>query len=333
MRAQAFFLMSTLLVAVAAGGASPVSASESADQWGISWSTDFVSPILLRQGDAVVTDDMLDAMLEERVPAEDRGAVLSSPQRIAQMLENLVRLSGFFSRANELGLLDTEQAQRDLQRMILLYGADAYRRHFFESVELAGYETPAREIFLTEPQLFQSPATVDFWHVLVTVDGDEDEIPAMRRTIAAHEQLVEAEEDFGGLIGGLTDDPTYSENGGLFEDIDLEILVTQLAATLDEASPGVWLPPVRSSFGWHVVRLEQVRPGQRQDWEEAREQAEAIARQRHLQQALERLLREFGSEPAEFSEGAIARLRARHRMDAINDAYEREVSELMGSED
>lgn len=289
------------------------------------------SPEFLRQGNVVVTDAMVDSFLEDRVPPEDRAAVLSSPQRIAQILENLVRVSGFYARACELGLLDADEARREVQRMIMFFGAEAYRNDFIERITLESYETPAREIFLTEPQQFTRPSTIDFWHVLITVDGDADEVPAMRRTIAAFDRLEEAE-DFAAIIGELSDDPTFADNNGLYEEIDLEILVSQLAATLDGAPAGVWLPPVRSSFGWHVVRIEQQRPAERLDWEEAREQAEQMARRRHLQQALERRFRELGSEPAEFSEGAVARLRARHGVGRLAEGYEAEVTELLQAE-
>lgn len=289
------------------------------------------SPAFLRQGNVIVTDAMVDSFLEDRVPPEDRAGVLSSPQRIAQILENLVRVSGFYARACELGLLDTDDARMEVQRMIMFYGAETYRNDFIERVTLESYETPAREIFLTEPQRFTRPSTIDFWHVLITVDGDADEVPAMRRTIAAFDQL-EAAEDFSAIIGELSDDPTFAENNGLYREIELDTLVSQLAATLDGAATGVWLPPVRSAFGWHVVRIEAQRPPERLDWEAAREQAEAMARQRHLQQALERRFRELGSEPAEFSEGAVARLRARHGVGRLAEGYEAEVTELLQPE-
>lgn len=286
------------------------------------------SPAFLSQGNVVVTDAMVDSFLEDRVPPQDRAAVLSSPQRIAQILENLVRVSGFYARACELGLLDTDQSRGEVHRMIMFFGAEAYRNDFIERITLDSYEAPAREIFLTEPQRFTRPATIDFWHVLITVDGDADEVPAMRRTIAAFDRLEEAE-DFAAIIGELTDDPTFADNNGLYREIELETLVSQLAATLDGAATGAWLPPVRSAFGWHVVRIEEQRPPEQLDWEAAREQAEAMARQRHLQQALERRFREFGAEPAEFSDGAVARLRARHGVGRLAEGYEAEVTELL----
>ena len=290
------------------------------------------SPTFLQQGDVVVTDAMIDSFLEDSVPEQDRAAVLSSPQRIGQILENLVRVSGFYAQACELGLLDSEEARREVQRMIMFYGAETYRNDLFERTELDSYETPARELFLTEPRHFTRPPTVDFWHVLITVDGDDDEVAAMRRTLAAYEQLEEAE-DFADLIGELSDDPTFSENEGLFTEIELETLVSQLAATLEDAPEGVWLPPVRSSFGWHVVRVEQHREAEQMDWESAREQAESIARQRHLQSTLERRFRLLNSEPAEFSEGAVARLRERHGAGRFAESYEDEVTDLLQSED
>ena len=282
----------------------------------------------LQQGDISITEAMVDSMLEERVPAEDRAALLNSPQRIAQLLENLIRVTAFYQRADGLGLLDDDTLQREMQRAILLRGADRYRRHFFETTELESYESLAREIFLVEPHHFLEPSTFDFWHVLIRVDGESDEIEAMRRAINAFE-VLESSDQFQHQIESLTDDPTFSENAGLFRDIDLDVLVPQLAATLSEGAPGRWLSPVRSSFGWHLVRIQSVNEGAQMDWSVAKTRAESIARERHLQLALERLFREIGSEPVEFAEGAIARLRERHGGQASPVTDDQELLEAM----
>lgn len=274
-------------------------------------SLSFESPLVVRQGNVEVSQADVDAYMAARVPAEDQAAVLSSPDRIASILSSLVITNGMVGRAGEAGLLDSTENQSRLHYALQRAIQDIYRQHFREQTELDSYEQSARELFLTQPERFRGPETFDFEHLLIQVGDDRTETDAMRRVLDLHEQ-IENGADFLELARESSDDPSVVDNGGLLESISTAQLVPQVAAIVAETPVGELAMPVRSRFGWHLVRVVAVNPPETLSWEEAQPRAEQMARDRHLTSATERLLRELQDGEAEFADGAIESLLRRY---------------------
>lgn len=286
------------------------------------------SPKFVSSGDAVVTHGYLDAFLIERVPESERGMLLASPDRVGRLLEGLIREQAFFERALRAGVLDQPETQQLLNRVLVSRVAGIYRDHHLSAVELDDYEAQARELYLTERGLFRAPEKVDVLHLLVLVEPSRTEHEAMRRILEVHDLLLSGAEP-DAIIEANSEDPTYPENQGLLSGIIASDLVAPVAAVVSGLEPGEWSAPVRSQFGWHLVRLEARHEGVVPSWEEARSRATQIARERHLQVALERLFREVQDNPAIFSEGAVAEMRARYSVPAEHSFGAGEISEQM----
>ena len=272
---------------------------------------EFESPVLVSQGDLDVLDLEVDAYLSMRVPARDVSAVLASHERIARILESLIRRQAFFQRALAAGLLDEPENQARMYLAMLDQATAIYREHFREEIELESYETLARELYLTNRDRFRRPETLDLEQILIQVDPSRSETDAMREVLRLHE-LLNNGADFGELARSYSDDPTVADNGGVLENVNREDLVGPVRSVLDDAESGQWADPVRSQFGWHLVRVTQITPGRTLEWEEAQPMAEAQARQDHWALSMERLLRDIQDAPSNFSEGAIERLLSRH---------------------
>ncbi|MGY6588970.1 MAG: peptidylprolyl isomerase [Wenzhouxiangella sp.] len=253
----------------------------------------------------------VDAYMAARVPAEDQAAVLSSPDRIASILSSLVITNGMVDRAREAGLLDSTENQSRLHYALQRAIQDIYRQHFREATELESYEQAARELFLTQPERFRGPETLTFEHLLIQVNAERSETEAMRLVLDLHEQL-EGGADFSALAAEHSDDPTVVDNGGLLEGINPGDLVPQVASVVSETAIGELAVPVRSRFGWHLIRMVSVNPAETLDWEQAQPHAERIARDRHLTAATERMFRELQDGEAEFADGAIESLLRRY---------------------
>lgn len=291
------------------------------------WTIGFESDRFLEMGDVVLTQKDIDAYLQ-RVPAEHRAEVLAGAQRIGDILTNIVLIEGFRPLAAAEGMLDDPDIQARLYLTVGREVRDIYRERFLDSIELDDYSSRARELYLTDPDRFQTPQTIDFRHILVAAGSQRSEIEAMERIIEIHKALTNGA-DFSEVAVKYSDDPSVAENKGFFEGIDPTNLVSQVAALLARTSQGELSPPVRSQFGWHLVVLEAVHPGQPQTWEQARERAMSIARERHRTVAYERLLRDIQDVPHEFAEGAVATLLARYGVVLAEDVSEGDVGRTM----
>lgn len=269
------------------------------------------SPVMLTKGSVTILDADLDGYLHSRVPPQDRPELLRSADRLGRILENLVRTNAFSQLALSEGLLDSPVNQARLVYAASRQAESIYREHYLAEIELDSYEDQARELYLTRPADFTVAPRVGFDHLLLTVDADRSETEAMLLVVDLHRKLSSGS-DFTNLAEQYSDDASFAENRGTYADIDPGQLVPSLANALERLSEGEWSDPVRSQFGWHLVRLNERTPGRVLEWEEARPTAIQAARQQHLATALERLIRDVLDAQAVFTEGTIERLYQRY---------------------
>ena len=271
----------------------------------------YSSPWFVQRGDAVVSQLDIDAFLSSRVPEAQRSHVLQSAERIGEILESLLLNEDYFLLAKEAGLLEQPIIQARLYRAALLELRTIYQEYFRDQTELQSYDTQARELFLTEPERFQNPPTNSFDHMLIPDHSNRPESVEMQAVLQ-----IKAALDNGATVEEASslvlDDAGIEASVDFFDQVQASDIVTQVAETLGQLEVDEWSEPVRSRFGWHVVRLRERHKGSQMTWEEAESRAQEIARQRHLSNASERFLRKVNATPANFAEGAVADLRSRY---------------------
>jgi peptidyl-prolyl cis-trans isomerase C len=288
----------------------------------------FESPVFLQRSDLVITDADVDAFVHARVPAGDRVSALASPDRIGNLLTSLLISEAMLVQAQAHGLLDGDVAQARLYRSVVNEVQGIYRDHYLADIELDSYEDSARELHITRPEQFMTPDLIDFEHLLIAVDPKRSEVEAMALVVDLHSRLTSGE-SFSVLARQYSDDPSVADNEGLLAQVNPSDLVPQLAGRLGEATVGRYADPIRTRFGWHIVRLVEVHPGRRMNWEEAQPHAERVARDRHRTLAWERLLRDLQEEQVEFADGAVARLLQRYGVVPADDSHSASVERLL----
>ncbi|RMG48943.1 MAG: hypothetical protein D6718_00725 [Acidobacteria bacterium] len=128
-------------------------------------------------------------------------------------------------------------------------------------------------------------------HILVRVEPDADEaaIEEARRKAQAIRERIDAGEDFAALARKLSEDEGTRDKGG-----DLGFFARgQMVPAFEEAvfgmSPGEVAGPVRTRYGFHVIRLEEVQEEGLQPLEEVKEQIRAQLRFPRLREARQEL--------------------------------------------
>jgi len=264
----------------------------------------YESPILFQKGAVQITLADFVAYMDRRVPAEDRRALISSAARIEGILDNIALTEAFWGLVEERGMLEDPFFRARLYQAAAREARDAYREILQEEIELDSYESQAREMYLLEPERFSQAKTVDMEHILIAVDDNTNEIDAMKRIIEVHEQLM-AGADFVSVAETYSDDPTFVDNRGMLENLAVSALVPSVASAVDAIDLNEYSVPIQSRFGWHIIRVIAVQDEGRMTWEEARPVAERIARNNHLAESFERILREINSAPMQFGDGAV----------------------------
>jgi peptidyl-prolyl cis-trans isomerase C len=238
----------------------------------------------------------------QRVPPERRDAFASDPKRITAMLNNLLIVKTLAAEARRAGTdrdpevarlvgLESDRvlAQAQTRRIEEAAGAEFDARQ-------AEFLLKAREAYLVDKDKYRVPEQVQVAHILFdTRKGSPD--AALVRAKATREELL-AGADFAALAKKVSDDPAAKNNGGDLGWIApgrMDAEFTKAAFELKNA--GDISQPVRSSIGYHLIRLEGRRPARQMSLDEVKDQIMAELRARYVGEQREARLAAIRSDP------------------------------------
>lgn len=117
-----------------------------------------------------------------------------------------------------------------------------------------------------EPERFVGRERRKAAHILIGPSGDAEE------RIAALRARIEAGEDFAAVATEASEDPGSARVGGDLGWIDQGIMIPAFEEALFAMEPGTLSEPVRTEFGWHLIRLDEVERSGGASFEDAREE-------------------------------------------------------------
>lgn len=308
---RTFAGLSFLALVVFAGSSSVVQAE------GVTRSLNlaFESEVFLRRGDGVVTQLDLDARMAD-MPERMRGEFLASPDRLTDLVNNLVTTQQMYQAA----LADQPELVQDRlnQVRILQQIEQGISRQWLEmrwqQERLDDYTARARELYLASPALFREASRYDITVAWVEAGRDKSELDAMRKIIEIHDAA--AEQDLADVSKRLSD-RSGGEAEVSFERVDIDQLDETVGRMVQTLSPGQISDPFRAASGWYIVRLDAIHKGEVPLFDQIEDRARRVAERRHREASEERLLRALNAEPVTVAEGAVESLLSRypHRED------------------
>ena len=111
-------------------------------------------------------------------------------------------------------------------------------------------------------------------HILIS---GKDDAAALRQ---AQDVLAQAKagKDFAALAQQYSKDPGSARNGGDLGWADSKSFVPAFSAALFSMQPGEIRGPVKTQFGYHIIRLDEIQAGKGKSFEESRAQLESDLR-------------------------------------------------------
>jgi peptidyl-prolyl cis-trans isomerase D len=138
-------------------------------------------------------------------------------------------------------------------------------------------------------------------HILIQVGEGANDVLARRK---AEDLLARANSgaDFAELANKNSDDTGSAQNGGDLGWAERSYFVPEFADALFSMKPGEIRGPVKTQFGYHVIKLEEVQTGKTRTFEEVRGELESQLRRDRaansfgdLQEQIQRRLEESGA--------------------------------------
>jgi peptidyl-prolyl cis-trans isomerase C len=222
--------------------------------------------VLVRGQGVVVTtaDILLDA---ERLPEELRASILGNPARIEQIAMNLFVRRVLAKQAREAGLTNDPKVKVAEELAMDKLLSDAFLAKAVAAAQPPSeeaLEALARGVYAADDGGFATPEERRVRHILI---GHKTE-NARARADEVLEKLRNGA-DFAALAKEYSEDPGSREKGGDLGSFGRGRMVKPFEdAAFGLASPGDIAGPVETQFGFHVLRLEEIRPPGRKPYEE-----------------------------------------------------------------
>jgi peptidyl-prolyl cis-trans isomerase D len=120
-------------------------------------------------------------------------------------------------------------------------------------------EEEIQEYYDDHPNEFQNPKTVEARHILIEVDQDADteKVAEAKKRIEDILQKARAEQDFAELAKQYSEGPS-KDKGGYLGTFEREAMVKPFADKAFNMKSGEISDPVRTRFGWHLIKVEKV---------------------------------------------------------------------------
>ena len=224
-------------------------------------------------GDAKLTIADYEASIL-RIPERDRFGFQMDQRRINSEINTLLQIRAVAGEARKRGfdkdpafkLRVEHYAERLLAEMMNARIEEEANREFEQ--KRGGFIERAREQYLINKSQFQAPKEVKASHILVeTKTRSADD--ALAKIKALRVRAV-AGESFETLAETSSDDPSARSNKGSLGffgpgrmDPNFEAAAYALKNPMDISEP------VRSQFGYHIIRLEEIKPARQLTFEEA----------------------------------------------------------------
>ena len=267
--------------------------------------------VFARQGEVVLTQEELDAAFA-RIPREHRLPYIRDGEKVEQLVSSLLRTKQVAQAA-----IDSEFDSNPLvaDRMALAAEkelAEAWMENVVENAPQADYKAMAYENYLAHPESFQVPERVNVSHILIQ-SKDRSDGEALELATQLKGQLTADPGLFDEFVSEYSEDPAKANNDGTYPSVQRG----QMVAPFEEAAFAMTEPsqisdPVKTDYGYHLIRLNEKIPPSTIPFEQIEERAVAEMKKLHLDQYRNTYILDLTAKPISIPEGAVETMLKRH---------------------
>jgi peptidyl-prolyl cis-trans isomerase C len=238
-----------------------------------------------------------------RLPPDMRAGFANSGKRVYDLLARVLLTKSLAAEARKAQLDKDPETQRrvalEIDRVeaglrIAKIEEDAGRAFDFRRPQ---FEARARELYLANRDKYGTPEEVSVSHILFDTKKHTPE-EALKLAQEARGKIMGGA-DFNALAKEVSEDPSSLRNGGhidYFEKKQMDPAFANAAFAL--AKPGDVSEPVRSSFGYHLIRLEGRRPASVKTFDQVKESIVSQERAKYINEQREVALAPLKNDPA-----------------------------------
>jgi peptidyl-prolyl cis-trans isomerase C len=224
---------------------------------------------IMKYGEVVVTQEDLRQYVNMSVPLEKQAQFWSDRKKVEEYVFGMFVTRELAEQARMRPLNPKERRiLTDLENRALSQFQIDY---IYDNAKKPDFEVLARETYKAKPEEFIRPEEVRIEHVLIStknrLDGEAKQLAEKVLALAKT-----GDKPFADLVAEYSDDPSSKRNKG-----DLGFFARgRMVKPFEEAAfamkePGEIGGPVKTNFGYHVLRLDERKAKEQIPFEEVRE--------------------------------------------------------------
>jgi parvulin-like peptidyl-prolyl isomerase len=282
--------------------------------------------IFAQRGQGVITQEQFDAAAA-RIPAERRQEFLRSRSRLERFVDQTLITAQIAAEARVAGFEETPEVRARMEWAANEELARAWLAKRRSELPPADYETMAREEWLLNGDSYMTEPTIDVSHILIKAENRTAE----DARFLAEELRARLNDDpslFDEFVAEYSEDSSAAANKGRFYGVRRGQMVRPFEVAAFGMEPGEISGPVKTQYGFHIIRLDALEPARKQSFEEVRERLVEQMRSRHREAAEVDYLSTLASEEVVLTEDALREMVVRQfGEDAVVPAEEPVQSE------
>ena len=256
------FLLVPLLIVLASSCASAAESGDVADK------------VLARVGSHDITES---EALEFIKPFGQQAAMLyASEQGRKMVIDDLISMRLYALDAEEKKLDQTPEFIENLETVRRTMLAQAAMHEIIKDIAVSDDEV--KKFYDENQKLFVQPERVSASHILVSDD----------ETLAKVQDELKSGKSFDAVAKEFSIDPGSAAHGGDLGEFPRGVMVPEFEeAAFALKNPGDVSEPVKSQFGWHVIRLGAHMPESVMPFEQVKAHIEQEVREKKTQEILQ----------------------------------------------
>jgi len=267
--------------------------------------------VLAYQGDVQLTQQEIDAAFS-KLGENERLIFIRDGGKVDQLIRVLLTRKTLAAEAAKAGYdkepLIASRMQLESEKEL----AEAWLQKVVAEAPPADFEALAHEHYLAHPEEYATPEVLDVSHILI---GTESRTPDEARELAMslRDELRKDRSRFDAMVAEYSDDPAKSENHGRYPTMQHGMMVAPFeTAAFGLTKDGAISEPVKTDYGYHIIRLNGRSGGEPRKYDEIKEEAVALAEKRYYQNYRDNYLRRVLSQPMVVPPEAVEIMAKRH---------------------
>ena len=255
----------------------------------VSWAKD--SDVVAKVGKYTLTLKQFNEQIKE-LPPQLQMALKQRPELKKQFLDRWVQLNLLALAARDKGLDKDPDIKLQLEEAENSILARAYMRKEIDTGKITVTDKEVKDYYNANKTKFKEKESVKASHILIKVDkdGDKKAWEAAKKKAEMVRGKALKGESFAKLAREYSDDPGSKNKGGELGFFTKGRMVPEFEKMAFSLKKGEISQPVKTAFGYHIIKVEAIKPAHQKKLSEVKETLKAELLKEKQKKAMNEIL-------------------------------------------